>query len=173
MKNMLWYNSLNKPVLTPPDWVFAPVWSGLYILMTISLILVVIAPNTRSKRLALTIFFLQLLLNLIWTPVFFGAQRIGFAGIICSILLILVVINIRLFYKISKLAAYLLIPYFLWMFMATYLNIEFIRLNPWQNKGGRLLRNRPPFIKNPSIFPNTCQFPIEKRKFWKNPTLFV
>ena len=100
MKNMLWYNSLNKPVLTPPDWVFAPVWSGLYILMTISLILVVKAPNTRSKRLALTIFFLQLLLNLIWMPVFFGAQRIGFAGIICSILLILVVINIRLFYKI-------------------------------------------------------------------------
>lgn len=129
MKNMLWYNSLNKPVLTPPDWVFAPVWSGLYILMTISLILVVKAPSTRSKRLALTIFFLQLLLNLIWTPVFLGAQRIGFAGIICSILLILVVINIRLFYKISKLAAYLLVPYFLWIFMATYLNIEFIRLN--------------------------------------------
>lgn len=130
MKNMLWYNSLNKPVLTPSDWVFAPVWSILYILMTISLILVVKAKNTRNKRLALTIFFLQLLLNLIWTPVFFGAQRIGFAGIICSILLILVVINIRLFYKISKPAAYLLVPYFLWMCMATYLNIEFIRLNP-------------------------------------------
>lgn len=130
MENMLWYQALNKPILTPPSWVFGPVWTILYILMGIALYLFIKAKSPYSKKSGLLIFFTQLALNLSWTTIFFIYQEIQAAMIICIILLILVIINIQQFFKISKTAAYLLIPYFLWLCLATYLSVEIVRLNP-------------------------------------------
>ena len=130
MKNMLWYQSLNKPIFTPPDWVFAPVWTILYILMGISLFLFIKAGTTHKKALPLTLFFVQLILNLGWTTVFFDYQQIQTAMVISIVLLILVLLTIQQFYKVSKVAAYLLVPYAIWLWIAAYLSIEIVRLNP-------------------------------------------
>ena len=71
MKNMDWYHSLNQPPLSPPDWLFAPVWSILYILMFVSLIIILKNGNIKEKAAPLTLFGFQLIFNLLWTPTFF------------------------------------------------------------------------------------------------------
>lgn len=129
MKNTLWYQMLNKPVLTPPDWAFAPVWSTLYVLMGISLYIYLKTPSRRKKVSGITVFVIQFILNLIWTPVFFSAHRIELAAVICIMLVILVLVTIKIFYTVSRISAYLLIPYFLWLCLASYLSIEIVRLN--------------------------------------------
>lgn len=133
MQNMEWYHSLNQPVIHPPDWVFAPVWSILYILMFISLFLFLEAEkeNDRSedKAAALAIFIIQLLLNLSWSPVFFGLKNIEAALIILVMLWIFTVVVIVMFYKHSKISAFLLLPYFLWTTFALYLNYQIFRMN--------------------------------------------
>lgn len=129
MNNMLWYQTLNKPYITPPAWVFTGVWIILYFLMTVSLLLFLKKPSVCSKKLPLTVFFIQLALNILWPYVFFGAQNTELAAAICIILLIFVLLTIRLFYGVSKASAYLLLPYFLWLCLAAYLNIEIVRLN--------------------------------------------
>lgn len=130
MKNMLWYQSLNKPIFTPPDWFFAPVWTMLYILMGISLFLFIKSRTKHEKTLPLVLFFIQLGLNLGWTTVFFKYQQIHTAMVISIVLLILVLLTIQQFYKVSKVAAYLLVPYAIWLWIAAYLSIEIVRLNP-------------------------------------------
>ncbi len=130
MKNMLWYQSLNKPIFTPPDWLFAPVWTMLYILMGISLFLFIKSRTKHEKTLPLVLFFIQLGLNLGWTTVFFKYQQIHTSMVISIVLLILVLLTIQQFYKVSKVAAYLLVPYAIWLWIAAYLSIEIVRLNP-------------------------------------------
>lgn len=130
MKNMLWYQSLNKPIFTPPDWLFAPVWTMLYILMGISLFLFIKSRTKHEKTLPLVLFFIQLGLNLGWKTVFFKYQQIQTAMVISIVLLILVLLTIQQFYKVSKVSAYLLVPYFIWLCIAAYLSIEIVRLNP-------------------------------------------
>lgn len=129
LMNMQWYQSLNKPIFSPPDWVFAPVWSVLYILMAMSLAAYVKTPSKINKGLGYSVFFIQLVLNLLWTPVFFTFKQIEAGAVICTLLVILVLITIRLFYAVSKTSAILLVPYFLWLILAAYLNIEILRLN--------------------------------------------
>lgn len=129
LMNMQWYQSLNKPIFSPPDWVFAPVWSVLYILMAMSLFAYVKTPSKINKGLGYSVFFIQLVLNLLWTPVFFTFKQIEAGAVICTLLVILVLITIRLFYAVSKTSAILLVPYFLWLILAAYLNIEILRLN--------------------------------------------
>ena len=129
LMNMQWYQALNKPVFTPPDWIFAPVWSVLYILMAMSLFAYAKTPSKINKGLGYAVFFIQLVLNLLWTPVFFTFKQIEAGAVICTLLVILVLITIRLFYEVSKPAAILLVPYFLWLILAAYLNIEILRLN--------------------------------------------
>lgn len=129
LMNMQWYQSLNKPIFSPPDWVFAPVWIVLYILMAMSLAAYVKTPSKINKGLGYSVFFIQLVLNLLWTPVFFTFKQIEAGAVICTLLVILVLITIRLFYAVSKISAILLVPYFLWLILAAYLNIEILRLN--------------------------------------------
>lgn len=129
LMNMQWYQSLNKPIFSPPDWVFAPVWTVLYILMAMSLAAYVKTPSKINKGLGYSVFFIQLVLNLLWTPVFFTFKQIEAGAVICTLLVILVLITIRLFYAVSKTSAILLVPYFLWLILAAYLNIEILRLN--------------------------------------------
>ncbi len=124
-----WYNELTKPYLSPPSWIFSPVWIILYIMILASLIIYFATPTIFNKIKGYILFGLQIILNFLWSPAFFLQKNIGLALIIVLLMDILVYYTIKHFYKISKLAAYLLIPYFVWILFATYLNLEFLRLN--------------------------------------------
>ena len=129
MYNSVWYYSLNLPPLTPPAWIFASVWTVLYTTIFISLILFIVKSSNKSKILGYILFFGQLALNFLWAPVFFGMHNIKSAFIILIFMAILVLFNIKEFYRISKMSAYFLIPYFIWMLFATYLNMRILILN--------------------------------------------
>ncbi len=129
MYNGMWYQLLNKSLLTPPSFVFSIVWPILYVMMGISLYLFLQHGLNKEKRFILWIFVIQLILNLLWSPVFFVWQNVVLAFIIIIVLVILVLINIILFSKYSKPSAVLLIPYLFWLIFAGYLNFEIIRLN--------------------------------------------
>lgn len=127
---MIWYHSLNKPALTPPDWIFAPVWIILYIMMALSLI-IFLRCKRENKSGGIILFLSQLALNLMWSPVFFGNMNPKGALIIIVLMIIILAWTIIDFYKCSKAAALILLPYFLWICFAAYLNIEIVRLNPY------------------------------------------
>ncbi len=129
-----WYKELNKPLFSPPNWVFAPVWTLLYFLMGISLYLIRtkeirIGKEIRQKTVALMIFEIQLILNMAWSFLFFGLKNplLAFAEII--ILWISILLCIIHFYKIDKKAAYILLPYIFWVSYAATLNFSLWRLN--------------------------------------------
>ena len=124
-----WYNSLIQPPLKPPAWLFSPVWIILYALMGLSLFIYIKEYSIKSKAWGYIVFFVQLLVNLSWSPVFFWLKNIGFALALIILLDILVLINIFEFSKISKMAGKLLIPYFIWILFATYLNVGYFILN--------------------------------------------
>lgn len=129
MYNSIWFNSLTKPVFNPPAKIFSPVWTILYILIFISLALFIFAKSDFSKRKGYVLFAIQMLLNLLWSPVFFLMQNIGLALFIIILLDIFVLLTAKNFYKISKQAGILLFPYLLWISFATYLNIAYFVLN--------------------------------------------
>jgi len=129
MLNLIRYNSLNRPFLTPPAWIFAPVWTILYITMFAALFLFAAKPSFQNKRKGYALFFSQIIINVCWAPVFFGLENTGLALILIIILDIFVLLNIITFYKISKISAIILIPYFIWILFATYLNIGIFVLN--------------------------------------------
>ena len=125
-----WYKMLDKPFFTPPSWIFAPVWIVLYFLMGISLFLIWNEGLDKLQiRNALRVFLLQLILNSSWSAVFFGMQNILLSVIIIMLLWFAVVWTILKFYKISKRAAFILIPYFCWVSFAVILNITILLLN--------------------------------------------
>ena len=129
MKNLDWFYKLNKPEINPPGWIFAPVWTILYLFIFLSLVVFIFQSNIAQRALPITIFVVQLLLNLIWSPIFFGAKKIGLALIVNILLLVSIVALMLTFYPISKTAAILLVPYFLWVCFALYLNFMIWRLN--------------------------------------------
>lgn len=129
MYNSLWYQNLIRPPLNPPAWVFPPVWTILYILMAVALFLYAKKFTEKRKAWGFVLFFTQILVNFAWTPAFFVAQNIPLALAIVILLDILVLFNIIEFSKVSKTAAKLLIPYFLWILFATYLNFGYLFLN--------------------------------------------
>ncbi len=129
-----WYVALQKPLLNPPGWIFGPVWTILYLLMGISLWLIWKSdakdlPAQAGKKKALWLFLAQLVLNAIWSPLFFGGQSIGGALAVIVLLWASIVLTIFVFTKISKTAAWLLVPYILWVSFATYLNFAIWVLN--------------------------------------------
>ena len=128
MQNLIWYNTLVQPEFTPPAWVFPPVWTVLYLTMLISVILFVIKPAFDSIKSGYILFFSQLIVNLLWSPVFFYLKNPPGALFIILILDILVFLNILSFIKISKAAGLILLPYFVWIIFATYLNLGFVLL---------------------------------------------
>jgi benzodiazapine receptor len=128
--SMDWYQTLQKPVFNPPNWVFAPVWTVLYLLMGISLFLVWQRgfANAAGKT-ALACFILQLVFNTLWTPIFFGVKQplVAFADII--VLWLAAVATVASFYRVSKLSAILLVPYIVWVSFAAVLNAAICVLN--------------------------------------------
>ncbi len=125
-----WYNALTKPTLSPPNWVFAPVWTLLYILMGVSLYLIWKKGfGKKQVKTAVYLFSIQLLLNFLWTFIFFGLKNMPFAFIEIVVLWFMILVTIIKFYKISRQSAYQLIPYILWVSFASYLNISIFLLN--------------------------------------------
>lgn len=124
-----WFINLNKPSFQPPDWLFGPVWTILYILLGFSLWKVWSKPNSRERNIAITIFFAQLLFNFLWSIMFFSWHSTGLAVIDIILLWILILATIFSFAKLSKTAAWLLVPYILWVTFATILNWTIWRMN--------------------------------------------
>lgn len=125
-----WYITLNKPFFTPPSWIFGPVWTLLYLLMGISLYLVWIAKKSKDRTRGLQFFFIQLVLNTLWSILFFGLKNppIAFAEIL--IMWVFILLTIIRFRRINKTAAYLLYPYLAWVSFASLLNGSVALLNP-------------------------------------------
>jgi benzodiazapine receptor len=124
-----WYQSLIKPPLNPPGWVFGPVWSTLYLLMGISLFIVWERHDQPGATVAVGVFGAQLILNAAWSPAFFTLQSPGLALAIIIPMLILIALSIVLFRRVSPLAGWLLVPYLAWVSFATYLNASIWWLN--------------------------------------------
>ncbi|MFA5080623.1 MAG: TspO/MBR family protein [Candidatus Paceibacterota bacterium] len=123
------YLSLARPVFAPPSWIFGPVWTILYIMMGISLYLIWKKRKEYKINTALTLFFIQLFLNFFWTIIFFRWHNLSLAFYEIFALLLTIGFTIFYFKKISKMAAYLLIPYVLWVFFATILTFSILNLN--------------------------------------------
>ena len=124
-----WYQTLEKPSFNPPDWVFAPVWTALYILMGLAAWRIWRFRSISNTGKALSIFGVQLGLNLSWSILFFGLQRIDLALIEIFILLAIIVLNAILFWRIDRLAGLIFVPYVLWVTFATILNASIWLLN--------------------------------------------
>ena len=125
-----WYSTIEKPAFTPPNWVFGPVWTILYVLMGIAAFLVwQKGLGTAAVKVALTWFLVQLVLNVSWAPVFFGLHRIGLALVVITLLWAAIVTTTFYFLRVSRPAAVLLLPYLLWVSFATALNASIWHLN--------------------------------------------
>ncbi|MBQ8634995.1 tryptophan-rich sensory protein [bacterium] len=129
MQNLDWFNTLNKPFLAPPDWLFTPVWIVLYIMIAASFFLFLSGGIKKEKHMPLIFFLAQLALNFAWSPIFFGMQNILGAFIIIVFLYIFLILTIITFFKHSKMASLLLIPYLIWISFAAYLNFGYLVLN--------------------------------------------
>lgn len=118
-----WYQTLNKPFFSPPNWIFGPVWTILYILMGISLYLV------WAKKKVPAVFWVQFILNAIWSIIFFGFKNHTLALVDIVALWAAIFLTMKAFYKINKLAGNLFIPYLAWVSFASILNLAIVLLN--------------------------------------------
>ena len=126
----VWFVDLVKPSLYPPPQVFGIVWSVLYVVIGIALTLVITARGAPGRGLAIGAFMVQLLLNLAWSPLFFGAHQMVAALVLLVVLDLAIVVTIVLFRRVRPLAAWLLLPYLAWCLFATLLNWQFLEANP-------------------------------------------
>lgn len=124
-----WYPLLTKPSLNPPNWLFGPVWSLLYVMMALSLYLVLTARKNKYKKEAIKCYFWQMVLNALWSIVFFGLRSPQAALVEIIGMWLAIGLTIFYFYHVSKKAAYLLIPYLLWVSFASWLNYQIVILN--------------------------------------------
>ena len=120
---------LERPPGTPPNGIFGPVWTLLFGMMGYALALVLSEGTGKERTIALRWFSIQFLLNLAWTPAFFGWHRMDVALGIIGLLIVAVTLTVRRFRKIHRLAGWLLVPYLLWLGYASYLNTGFLILN--------------------------------------------
>ncbi|MBQ4070321.1 MAG: tryptophan-rich sensory protein [Alphaproteobacteria bacterium] len=128
--NDLWYNALNKSILTPDGWVFMVAWSILYFVLGVSLYLIMKSSKSRqSKSPAYALFTIQMALNALWTYLFFGLQFIGAAFLVLVALIAISIWMARVFRSFNKTAMYLVWPYIAWLVFALYLNGTILLLN--------------------------------------------
>lgn len=129
-----WYEGLNKPFFVPPDWIFAPVWFLLYTLMGVALFLVLKEGGKKTKinstiQSAVILFSFQLFLNVLWSYTFFYKRNILAALFVISLLLFIIVVTAKIFFKVKKQAGYLFVPYILWVAFALVLNFSLWQMN--------------------------------------------
>jgi len=125
-----WYADLVKPAFQPPGWAFGVVWTSLYTMLGIALAAVWNEPPSKLRRDALWLFGGQLVLNFAWSPLFFGMHMVDVALIVILVMLLMAAVAANYFRRLRPLAGWLLLPYLLWLCLATALNYETGRLNP-------------------------------------------
>jgi benzodiazapine receptor len=125
-----WYSRLNKPTWNPPSWVFGPAWTLLYLMMGVAAWLVWREGGWRAQRRALVLFLVQLVLNALWTPLFFGLHQPGLAFADIVLLWLTVALTAFVFWQVSRPAGLLLLPYLAWVTFAAVLNFTIWRMNP-------------------------------------------
>ena len=125
-----WFDRLVMPPAMPPGWMFGAAWTLLYILLGLALAMILHARGSRGRRLAVGLFLAQLLLNYSWSPVFFVFHRVGDAFVIIVAMLALSIATTFLFARIRKAAAWLMVPYMVWLGYAAMLNYRIAELNP-------------------------------------------
>jgi translocator protein len=124
-----WYLTLNKPSWNPPNYLFGPVWTTLYIMMAIALARIWSSPSGELRNTAIWVFAIQLFLNFWWSIIFFNFKMMGWALVEIVAMWLAIATTIYYFSKIDKTAAFLLVPYLLWVSFATFLNFTLWRLN--------------------------------------------
>jgi len=122
-----WYSTINKPSFNPPDWVFAPVWTTLYIFMAFAIWLIWI--NPRKTKKIFYIYFIHLFINTTWSVIFFGLHQIFLALLVIGLIIFFIIWLIRLYLPVNKLSVYLMIPYLGWCCYAFVLNLNLYLLN--------------------------------------------
>lgn len=127
--DLTWYSTLVRPELTPPSSIFGPVWTLLYAMMFVALVLVLRAKPSPNRTFAIVCFGAQLVFNLIWSPLFFTYHLIGWALVDIVVLWGAIMTTMYAFARVSKWAMWLLVPYIAWMSFATYLNYSIWILN--------------------------------------------
>jgi translocator protein len=125
-----WFDALSKPDIIPPGWVFGVTWSILYAMLGVALAMILYARGAKGRGLALGLFFTQLVLNLIWSPMFFAAHQVSLAFWLILAILGLAIATAFAFAPIRKAAAWLLVPYMIWLSFASILNYKIDRMNP-------------------------------------------
>lgn len=123
-----WYVTLNKPWFTPPNWLFGPMWLTLYTLMGLATFWIS-EKKTKQSKSAVKFFLVHLLVNALWSPVFFGLKQVFLALVIIAIMWVMIVLLIGKYGKIDKKAGLALIPYLMWVSVATALNVAILVLN--------------------------------------------
>ena len=124
-----WYRTLQKAVFNPPDWVFAPVWTLLYLMIALAGWRVWRSAGMAGARAGMAAYAAQLALNLAWSFLFFGGRMIGIALVEIALLLAVICVNAVLFWRTDRLAGWLLAPYAAWVAFACVLNFALWRLN--------------------------------------------
>jgi translocator protein len=125
-----WFAALEKPAAMPPGWVFPVTWTILYILLGLALAYVLHARGARGRPSAVALFMVQLALNYAWSPIFFGAHKVGAALIVILAMIVLTIITAWLFARIRRIAGVLMLPYLAWLLFAAYLTWQVGVLNP-------------------------------------------
>lgn len=123
------YQAMNKPPFSPPGSVFGIMWTILYAMMGTALFLLIVAEDTKWKKIAIVLFGLQQILNFSWSIIFFGGNNLGIASTVIVVLDLLILASIWAFAKVNRWASYLFMPYLIWCLYATYLCIGFAILN--------------------------------------------
>ena len=122
-----WYSSIIKPSFNPPDWVFAPVWISLYLMIGVAAWLIWLSPKKTEK--ILNIFYIHLLVNASWSIAFFAMHQILASLVIIAVIIFFVLWLIKLYYPVNKISAILMIPYLAWLCFAFILNFSIYNLN--------------------------------------------
>lgn len=125
-----WYAGLNKPAWNPPNWVFGPVWTYLYLTMAWAASRVWRKGGWSNQRAPILVYLVQLILNASWSPIFFGLHQPGFAFAEILLLWVAIAGTLVLFLRVDRLAGFLLAPYLAWVSFAAFLNFTLWRLNP-------------------------------------------
>ena len=125
-----WYQTLIKPDIQPPGWVFGVVWPTLYFLMGLAFAMILHARGARYRGLAIGLFVTQFLINLTWSPIFFGQHKVTTAFFIILAMLAVAIATTFAFGRVRKAAAWLMVPYLVWISFASILNFQIDKLNP-------------------------------------------
>jgi len=129
-ENSAWFSALELPAIYPPGWIFGVAWTILYALLGLSLAVIDEAAGARGRGVAVLAFIVQLVINLAWSPMFFGSHQITGALILILLLDVAVLVTVVLFWRVRRSAAVLLLPYLAWILFATVLTYQIRQANP-------------------------------------------